>query len=543
MISNKPPIVKLSIHLIREDLERIESFLSRNAKPEVFRVRFNAGEGQLLVQKSLKDAPKWAKFFSAQVQAGAFGGTAYVSAVLLLQVKSRWFAITFGPAGRHLIDQKAVVERFGLLVVLNSIPENQVRSMDKTAFDALATHSRVQTSRATSPMNFGFDAERDLVSEVVGTPSDELLGQRLHGRDALGTHIRIELEELPDLLARYLKRHQSKKYKAAFPWVDHIAGVKDVLLRKQLDRQLVGLIQREQLENCWLAVPEIVNWDEIDGFRYGRYKRNPSHHDLDLRAWLTELRTTPRKGFSATEIDLRLLETRRVLALDDQGVTKHKWSIYKCLNAEIEGDDGAAYLLSAGKWFRVARNFVQATNDYFDQLPRFDRALPEYCHEGEGSYNKSVAHSDPDFYALMDNKHIMFGGGPNRIEFCDLYTKDRDLIHVKRYGGSSVFSHLFAQGTVSGELFRMEPDFRRLVSDKLPLSHRIDNHRRQPDRDEYRIVFAVVSKQTGVGLSLPFFSRLNLRSAARRLQAYGYRVAIAKIPVEPEFAVTTRFDS
>ena len=137
----------------------------------------------------------------------------------------------------------------------------------------------------------------------------------------------------------------------------------------------------------------------------------------------------------------------------------------------------------------------------------------------------------------------MFGGGPNRIEFCDLYTKDRDLIHVKRYGGSSVFSHLFAQGTVSGELFRMEPDFRRLVNDKLPLSHRIDNHRRQPDRDEYRIVFAVVSKQTGAGLSLPFFSRLNLRSAARRLQAYGYRVAIAKIPLEPEFAVTTRFDS
>lgn len=543
MISKKPPIVKLSIHLIREDLERIESFLSRNAKPEVFPIRFNAGEGQLLVAKSFKDAPDWAEFFAGQVEARAFGGTASVSAVLLLLVESRWFAITFGPGGRHLIDQKAVVERFGLLVVLNSIPENQVRSMDKTAFDALATHSRVQTSRETSPMYFGFDAERDLVSEVVGTPSDESLGQRLHGRDALGTHIRIELAELPNLLARYLKRHQSKKYKAAFPWVDHIAEVKDVLLREQLDLKLLELIQCEKLDDCWLAVPEIVSWDEINAFRYGGYKRNPSHHDLDLRVWLRELRRTSTKDSLASGVDLRLLETRSVRALDDQGVTKHKWSVYKCLNAEISGENGAAFFLSAGKWYRVARNFVQSTNDYFDQLPRFDWALPEYCHGGEGSYNKSVAHSDPDFYALMDNKHIMFGGGPNRIEFCDLYTINRDLIHVKRYGGSSVFSHLFAQGTVSGELFRMEPDFRRLVNDKLPSSHRIDNHHRQPDRDEYRIVFAVVSKQTGAGLSLPFFSRLNLRSAARRLQAYGYRVAIAKIPMEPEFAVTTRFDS
>lgn len=542
-MARKLPTMKLSIHLIKENHDHIDSILSRKDRLQQQLVQFESGEGQLYVARSFRNAPDWAKYFASQVPANAFGEISSVSAVLLLQVKNRWFAITFGPGGRHLIDQKSVVERFGLLVVLNSIPEDRVRSMDKTAFDALATHSRVQTSRETSPVFFGFDAERDLVSEVAGTPDDESLGLRLHGRHALGAHVRIELAEIPTLLARYLQRFQSNKYKAAFPWVDHIAEVKDVGLRETLDTQLLGLIQREELDSCWLAVPEIVNWDDIDGFRYGRYKRNPSYHDMDLRAWLSELRSISTKNFSARDVDLGLLENRRVLAVDGQGFTKHKWSIYKCLNAEIEADDGAAYLISAGKWYRVARNFVQETNDYFDSLPRFDRTLPEYCHDGEGDYNKSVAQCEPDLYALMDNRLIPFGGGPNRIEFCDLYSKERDMIHVKRYGGSSVFSHFFSQGTVSGELFCMEPDFRRLVNEKLPVSHQIDGHRHPPSRDEYQVVFAVVSKQTGTSLSLPFFSRLNLRAAARRLRAYGYRVAIAKIPVEPEFAVTTRYDS
>ncbi len=51
----------------------------------------------------------------------------------------------------------------------------------------------------------------------------------------------------------------------------------------------------------------------------------------------------------------------------------------------------------------------------------------------------------------MDKKNIPYGGGYSRIEFCDLFSKSKQMIHVKRYGGSSVLSHLFNQGLVSGE--------------------------------------------------------------------------------------------
>ena len=166
------------------------------------------------------------------------------------------------------------------------------------------------------------------------------------------------------------------------------------------------------------------------------------------------------------------------------------------MNAELQADDGAAYLISAGKWYKIESNFVQSVNDYFNRIPRYPNALPEYHHDGEAHYNASVVETNPQTFALMDRRNIPYGQGPNRIEFCDLYTTNRDIIHVKRYGGSNVLSHLFSQGAVSGELFRMQPEFRRLVNERLPESHRIRDHRQQPNRDEYHIVFAVVSNRT-----------------------------------------------
>lgn len=539
---DKPPLVSLSIHLIKSSHEDTTSALLNPADLEQHAVRFNSGEGRLFVKRSNAHLPDWVRFFSPQIEGRSFGLARSVSAVLMLDADDRSFAITFGPGGRFLLDNTMVEERFGLLAVLNSIPDNRLRSIDKTAFDALATHSRVQTSREASAMEFGLDVERDLVRAVTGSPDDPELGHRLQGVDSLMASVRIELGDLPELLCNYLARYRSTNYRRNFPWIDHIAEVKNTVLRQHLDERLLETIQRFDSESCWLAVPEIVDWDRIHRFRYGKRRRNPTHHDIDLSVWIAELIDTTKHLRTPDDIDLKLLSNRKVFGLDGDGREVAQWSIYKCLNAEIEGDDDNAYLISAGKWYRVARNFVQGVNRDFDQIPRFDQAMPEYSHESEESYNESVAQADPSAFALLDKQNIPYGGGPSRIEFCDLYTGDGDIIHVKRYGGSNVLSHLFSQGTVSGELFWMQADFREAVNQRLPESHQIQDHALQPRVGEYQVVFAIVSQQAGDDLTLPFFSRLNLRAAARRLRGFGYRVSIAKIPVQKEFAVKKIYD-
>jgi uncharacterized protein (TIGR04141 family) len=116
------------------------------------------------------------------------------------------------------------------------------------------------------------------------------------------------------------------------------------------------------------------------------------------------------------------------------------------------------------------------------------------------------------------------------IEYCDLATADRKLIHIKQYGGSTQLSHLFSQGVVSGELFVQDGDFRQKVNDKLPSQLKLPNVSIRPNANDYEIVFGIISRSQNP-LEIPFFSKVSLRNARRRLQGYGYKVTKKKISV------------
>ena len=114
-------------------------------------------------------------------------------------------------------------------------------------------------------------------------------------------------------------------------------------------------------------------------------------------------------------------------------------------------------------------------------------------------------------------------------------------VRVKRYGGSGVLSHLFSQGVISGQLLVSDAEFRRAVNTLLPRSHRLPDARNRPDAGTFQVVFAVVSSESGKDLTLPFFSRLNVKNAVQLLEGYGYKVALAKIRVSDEVAKTKKF--
>lgn len=534
-MDEKPPQITLTIFLIKEDEATVDSFLPNKSSLDCYALK--AGQksiGDLYVKRPHSKPPGWGKFFKEYVDPRDLGKASSTAAVLVVSAEDKWFAITFGQ-GRFLLKPECWEERFGLLVSLNSVGPNQIKSIDKRTFDALSTHSKVQSSQEAAPQEFGLDVEQDLVRAVTGTPKDSELGHRLTGMDALRVSASIAVEQLPQLLVRYQKQFHSNAYKKQFPWVDHIAEVTRASLRVELDAALVEQLRVENFERCWMAVPEIIEWADIDGFRYGFNKRNPKHHDIHFPEFLEEVR-------DPENITIERLRQRKIYCIGDDDRKIHQWPVYKCIYCELDhGKD--SYLLSGGKWYRVTHDFVQEVNESFHRLPRYARALPEYDDESEGEYNERIAAESNGEYALMDKEKIMYGGGHSNFEFCDLYTKDKGIIHVKRYGQSSVFSHFFAQGTNSGELFQTQQEFRNLVNQKLPQSHKIGDITKRPYPDEYHVVFAIVSDAEGKDLTIPFFSRLNLRAAVRRLEGYGYRVSIAKIPVNAEWSMLKRYDS
>jgi uncharacterized protein (TIGR04141 family) len=239
-----------------------------------------------------------------------------------------------------------------------------------------------------------------------------------------------------------------------------------------------------------------------------------------------------RPGATPTVTDIgavtaEILRHRHVFAYDtDDERWLRRWTVYSCLYGEIERDE-TTYLLSSGVWYRVERDFVATIDRYVARLVKTS-TLPAYADKSEGDYNKRVSAASKGKIALLDLKLIKVGG--TTVEFCDLFTSDHRMIHVKRYGGSSVLSHLFSQGSVAANAFLEDSVFRAAVNTKLPKSHRFKDTTSRPDPKQFEVSYAIVSRsKKRIDKALPFFSRLNLRNAARQLRAFGFNVVLSKI--------------
>lgn len=517
------PAIGLTIFLLKEGYNSENSLKQQSYNLEQHSIGSPARQiGELFVQLRTPKPPRWASFFEGYLSPGQLGQGASTGAVLITEAQERHFALTFGQ-GRHLLIPECWEERFGLRVALNSIGEGKIRSIDKKKFDAISLHSREQASREARPVDFGLDIEQDLLRAVAGTPDDATLGIRLSGMDALHANVQTDIDGIRYLLSRYYNKYLDQSYRKNFPWVDQISEIKSPSVVERLDQILIEQIAANEHDKIWMAVPEIVSWEFIAGFRFGLGSKSPIFYDINLLNFLASLREP--ETLSITKI-----KQRPVYSVNNDGDKISSWTAYRCLYAEIE-EENDYYLLNGGKWYKITNNFVQEIKKAYRNLPRYPNQLPMYNDDSETAYNERIANDNQDTFALMDNKTIMYGGGYNRIEFCDLFTKEKDIIHVKRYCESSSLSHLFAQGLISGVLFHTEANFRQEVNNLLPSSHRFDSPTQRVNPSDYRIVYAIISEAEG-DLVIPFFSMINLKHAVRNLNGYGYQVAILKIDVD-----------
>jgi hypothetical protein len=510
---------KLTICLIKPEFTRFDDI----AAPEAHPVAID-NVGTLYFEDSHPRTPDWlSNFFGNTLNPAALHLiTSSAKAVLLVRVrhqqKSYIFAVTFG-FGRHLLKDDVIEERFGLKVVLNSVDHQSIRSIDKTTLGSVPKQSREQMSRESVVGDFGIDIEQDLISAVTGRSRFAELGKTIAGRDPLSVAAKVDVTNIKPFLLVCLQRYQSEEYKTNFGWIDQIKQVRNFALIDTLDGRIVKAMNNNQFDHLWMATPDVLDWINVAGFRYRQAKRSPLKSDLDIHEFLATLNGQPATIEFLKQTPVHVISTATDEPMDH-------WSAHRCICAEVEHNN-TVYVLNNGKWYEIVRDFAQQVRQDFVNLPESTLVLPPYAHTSEGAYNDSLPNTVPNS-CCMDRKMISHGGGHSSIEFCDLATQDKKLVHIKRYGGSSQLSHLFAQGTVSAELFLQDANFRRELNKKLPAGYKLPDSRTRPTASDYEVVFGVISKSQHA-LDIPFFSKVGLRNARRRLEAYGYRVTKKKI--------------
>jgi uncharacterized protein (TIGR04141 family) len=481
----------------------------------------NAGTDSLFVDAIPPHPPRWLGYFAPYTTAsleGLFAASA--SAVLLVEASDRFFAITFGQ-GRHLLDQDNVEEDFGLRVVLNTVAPDQLKSVDAKTIDETTVHTRRDVSRNSAFSAFGLDPSRDLLRALTGTPQDTTLAERLTGADALGVQTRAKVPELTALAERLLTAFEADDYKEHFDFIDHLRPEKNTARIAQLEQELVDALATRDIDDVHLAAPETLDWIDVAGFRLstgdGEVTSDPS-----ISGYLD---SHPGGG-----IDIKILKADRleaVRASDDQ--TMASWPIYRCIVYQVEFD-GSLYVLSAGQWFRVDLDYKTKVYADVEALERLDGLPNADPGTDEAAYNRKAAEA---IGGLCLDRKFVFDGGPDKIEICDILKGDGTLIHVKPRGSSSTLSHLFMQGLNSAERLLLDQDFRsaaRAITTQENAAFANVLPEGRPQAPDHQIAFVVITRsKRATPLTLPFFSVVSLRAAARQLDGFGFRVAVAAV--------------
>lgn len=480
-------------------------------------------DAKLFYKSTPTHPPTWARLFApvATTELSELKN-AGAAAVLLIKTQTNYFAITFG-YGKSLLQPDCFEENFGLKVVLNSVDPDKIRSVDAQSLDAVPIHARTQASVATNISEFGL-TEQDLVYAATGKPTDDNLGKQITGKDTLKLTLPITLEEIPKLLNKLITAYGSKRYEENFKWVDQLCEVRTQSTIDQLNDSLVKKITSGDLSTTWLATPDIIDWSGIGTFRYKKPTQGADHADI---GWETYLATIDKKS----PLTLKALKEQRIYAISSTSdKPAHEWPVFKCIYCELK-QGGHTFALTAGRWYQVDQDFLTSIDNIIRNIPISSISLPSYHDKDEKTYNLRASQEDPTL-AFVDCKNIAHGGRRSKIEFCDLYSEPKQMIHVKRYGGSSVLSHLFSQGYVSATLLLSDHVFREKVNTKLPSTHQLPTRDEDLKASDYEVIYAIISNSKTSSLDLPLFSKITLRNNYNQIKLMGMKASIKVIPVE-----------
>lgn len=435
-------------------------------------------------------------------------------AVILVKVESYIIAYTFG-FGRHLLRDMAIVKDFGIRVVMNIVNPQKIKGVDKTTVDENLINSRQQTNKDLEIENFSLDNFKDFVKTISGESMMEQLGTTVSGSDSLHFKYDLEYEDIFDLSTLLYSTYIKEEYKNKFPWYDNMRIEKDKEVICELFSELCNrLINNSECVD--FVVPEIVDSMLIETIYFTPKGKGYDFDSNSICQFFLE---------NDNELSYENIKNRRVYILTEDEDIAYNWKMIECLSTEIEWDE-ETYLLLSGLWFKIDKGFTDRINRELASLPITELEFVDSLkNEREEDYTVRLCGSN-DSFLVMDQKFV------DGIEVCDVYTKNKQFIHIKPWKSSSTLSHLFAQGRISGERMLNDITFRRQTIDKI---EELDSNFANIDSDLYRasdyeIVYAIIYKEDKDPIDrIPFFSKINLTHTLFILNQMGYKVSIGHI--------------
>lgn len=492
---------------------------------------------RVFVGQIYSNPPGWRTFIAegfGDVPEGIFTGGA--GAAIFVPVGDRIATICFGHVHIALNDD-AFERQFGLKVTLNTVPRGRLRTLDLATPDAVTFQKRVQASKDSDLQEFGVDMLRDLARVAGGTPTNATFARFVAGKDSLSITCDVDTGTLQTKCAEIVAAYGKHDYRKEFSWVDNMKQVVERDLIENLDARLFSALQalRDGEESdLHMAPPEIVNYTEGSQLHYNGFgSHGTTFHSLSIDDYVSELE---RCQFEGDIADIK--ERHRIKAKGDgEEEFSEKWRVYDCFVFETSigtGKNATHYVMFAGNWFLIEKNFKKRIDDFFDAIDKVIVIGATACRNEEDLIKDLVANR-PDLLKLDQQKINPGGVRYANLEPCDFFSNDKKFIHLKDGHSSGPISHLWSQGVVSAEAFVSDAEFRKKLRAKVrSLGGGFEVHLPKSTdkvvREDYGVIYGIMRKPYADGsLGLPFFSKVSLQAAAERLAQFGIPLAIELI--------------
>lgn len=497
----------------------------------------------LYIGQIYSNPPDWIEFLrdqSHEIPANLSASGA--GAILFVPAARRILALCFGHV--HIaLKTDAFVRQFGLKVTLNSVPRDRLRSIDTATLDAVTVQKRVQTSRDSDLQVFGVDMYNDLARLAAGTPSNSEFAQFVAGKDTLKIITTDESDEIQNLCDRVMEMYQSNTYMRDFAWVDRMKIVAEKTILAQLDAKVFEALTELRAGNradLYMSPPEIVDYTEGSQLHYNGFgSRGKNFLNLSVTDYVAELN---RCQFGGDMMELK--EKHFISAKKSNGAPfSEKWKVYDCFTYETvltQRVDADQFVLFSGNWYKVENNFKNEVEDAYNAIKKVSIVGQTNC-QNERELIEYLLNNRPDLLKLDQVKINPRGVTYGNFEPCDFFSKNREFIHLKDGNSSGSISHLWAQGVVSAEAFVSDHDFKvklrrevKTISDRMAGNRKFEKlfptARQKLEREKYKVVYGIMRKPYNNGnLGIPFFSKISLQGAVRRIEELGISVAIELI--------------
>ncbi|KJI31704.1 TIGR04141 family sporadically distributed protein, partial [Enterobacter hormaechei] len=215
---------RFSIYLAKDIKTGTDQVLNLERVKPPIRLDITDTDSYLYIKEETEpQIPEWASIFFAikpDIPNNAFGKNSSTGAVLSVKYKGYHFLMPFG-TGHHLINDMYIIQGFGLKVTLNSIGKDRIRSVDKSNHNETSLLTRNQSSKEVSIYNLKIDSELDFLTTLTGVCTEELLGDKVTGRDALVLTPDFELNKFSSILHTIIDLY-NKPLPNEFEWVNNI---------------------------------------------------------------------------------------------------------------------------------------------------------------------------------------------------------------------------------------------------------------------------------------------------------------------------------